>query len=209
MNKKDKCESINYLDEFIDGTATIDGSTYDISTNDIVAEDIVVEDIVHDWQSILNDFKNGYYNSISSTTINSTGSTIGPPSYDNTTINKHQWKPTTSVLPTSSGGAIYPYPNYPNGSTWGDSISTSTTTDITSITIHDENGNLKVLSIAEVSRYYAEALEYRKIKRFAKLFPMVKELLNELLVAMKLSDPYDEDELDRLEEELKESKKKK
>lgn len=87
--------------------------------------------------------------------------------------------------------------------TWTDNHTTESF-DPSFITIHDENGMAKTLSIVEVSRYYSEALEYRKIKRFARLFPMVRELLNELLIAIKVSDPYDEEELCKMEEELKE-----
>lgn len=88
----------------------------------------------------------------------------------------------------------------PNNNTWQHSTS-EIFPDPDFIIIVDENGNQKKLGVAEVSRLFVEANEYRRIKRFAKIFPTVKSLLNELLVAIKLVDPLDEEELNRIERE--------
>jgi len=193
MEKKLKHKPLPFINEFVDGTVTMSGKEFTETDFDQFFESI---------NRTIKDEK--------IPTSNSSISSSGTGKWNNSTIIDGSW---TGEFTTGGPWAgSHTYPSYPSThtvpNTWIDSV-TSTTTESTSITIHDENGSLKKLSIAEVSRYYAEALEYRKIKRFAKLFPMVKELLNELLVAMKLSDPLDDDELNRLEEELKESKKKK
>lgn len=74
------------------------------------------------------------------------------------------------------------------------------------ITIKDEYGNDRVLGVAEVSRVYAESLEYQEILRFARIFPEVKSILKELRVMMRLKDPYDEEELLQLESDSKNNK---
>ncbi|NJO62880.1 MAG: hypothetical protein HC836_33065 [Richelia sp. RM2_1_2] len=110
----------------------------------------------------------------------------------------------------TSGPAIYPTGGgttaIPSGGSVHHNKGVGTLTEPTHITITDEDGKLLKLSIAEVSRYYAEAHEYRRIKRFARIFPMIREILNELLISIKLSDPLDDDELNRLEKEAKKSK---
>ena len=90
------------------------------------------------------------------------------------------------------------------------SLTTTTVTDNTvysngfnvdMVTITDEHGGKITLGPTEVSRLYADALEYRRILRFAKIFKDVKGLYREMLTLIKLVDPLDEDELQALEKE--------
>lgn len=189
-----KTDELDYLDDFTVGSVDLYGNP--VSTNvspEMGAIDATPEDIS------------------ASYTVNSVSSTnSGQWQTGKLTITggSGQWQPNTGGGNSGGWTTIYPgttvYPSIQN-----DEHPIYSTTDSTHITIYDENGNLKRLGIAEVSRYYGEALEYRRIKRFARLFPMVRELLNELLVSIKLSDPYDDEELDRMEEELREQKKNK
>lgn len=96
-------------------------------------------------------------------------------------------------------------------------LQTGTAGDITwamqpeegNVSITDENGDLKVLGIAEVTRLYVSSLEYNRILRFSRLFPEVKNLYKEMLTLMQLLDPLDEEALIEMEKEAKEEKDKK
>lgn len=179
MTAKLKKEQLPYLDDFINGACNITGCTITPLEN---SSNTTV-----------------YCSSSSSGTY--TTNTVG-----GSTRPTHIWTGGTTTIPVTYPPVGTPPYAIPSPSwDWGQ---IEAAVNSTHIIIHDENGEPKKLSIAEVSRYYAEAVEYRKIKRFARLFPMIKELLNELLVAMKLSDPNDDEELNRLEEELRDRKKK-
>jgi len=78
--------------------------------------------------------------------------------------------------------------------------------NVEAVSIKDENGEILTLGSTEVALLYTDAIEYRRIKRFAGVFSEVKNVYREMLTLMQLMDPLDEDELKQLEQEIKDGK---
>jgi hypothetical protein len=156
----------------------------------------------HDmWVDIKNAFVKEYDAKASNNTWQKNTSAANYPWRKPTTAADYPWHTDSSSAIPQHNKPHYPYRVPDSWDSW--KVETNSNSDPQHITITDENGCLKKLSIAEVSRYYAEALEYRRVRRFARIFPAVRDILNELFVAIKLHDPLDEKELDNLEKELK------